>query len=275
MGLKEGNLRSLISHGSVPSITDLARCVFHQMLQALDCLSAHDVVHRDVKPENILYTSLPGAQYQFQLGDFGLCNRTVSAVTSVGTPLYMAPEVLQKGNQTHKMDIWSLFVTMAWTLDVEGFRLKSELFKSIQQVHQAILNAASKVEMIQEMARIDPDQRASASQMLLKCFDGEGLTTPRHRVAPINPAKLETKTSLQKSTPLLMCHELQGIQGASNQALDRFRVQKTRQARVSMQNAMVTRRQANNLPTRRQLMPYNVKNHGFLQGVGPRPRMKK
>ena len=95
MGLKEGILESLIENGSCPHIAD---SVFQQMLQALDCLAWNGIVHRDVKPENILYVSQPGGQYQFHLGDFGLCNRAISAVTTVGSPLYMAPEMFQKGN---------------------------------------------------------------------------------------------------------------------------------------------------------------------------------
>ncbi|KAJ5751397.1 Protein kinase ATP binding site [Penicillium nucicola] len=57
---------------------------------------------------------------------------------------------------------------MAWTLDIDGFRESSEQFKCLQHAHQAILAAASKIEVIQEMARVDPDERASAAQMLVK-----------------------------------------------------------------------------------------------------------
>ena len=53
------------------------------------------IIHRDVKPENIIYISHPGGQYQFQLGDFGLSNRQATAVTFCGTPIYMAPEMYQ------------------------------------------------------------------------------------------------------------------------------------------------------------------------------------
>jgi serine/threonine protein kinase len=79
-----------------------------------------------VKPENILYISPLDGQCQFQLGDFGLCNRAVDAATFAGSRLYMAPEMFREGGQIHKVDVWSLFVTMLWILDIGEFRQRSD-----------------------------------------------------------------------------------------------------------------------------------------------------
>ena len=89
------------------SLSTIAYSACDQILQALDFLAVKGIVHRDVKPENILYEAYGhlGEEYRFQLGDFGLCNSTVDAVTCVGTPFYMAPEVFQHGTQTDKMDV--------------------------------------------------------------------------------------------------------------------------------------------------------------------------
>ena len=183
MGLKEGTLETLIESESCPPV---AEAVFHQMLQALDCLALHTVIHRDVKPENILYVTKPDGQYQFQLGDFGLCNHAISADTAVGTPLYLAPEIDQNRKQTHKADVWSLFVTMLWTLNIANFRQKQ--FKNKRDVREMVLSAALNdgvISNIREMAILDPEKRASAAQMLVKCFDGVGLSTSRtHLQAP-------------------------------------------------------------------------------------------
>jgi serine/threonine protein kinase len=170
------------------------------MLQALDYLTMKGIVHRDVKPENILYESRQGGQYTFQLGDFGLCNHAIVAATFAGSPRYMAPELLQPGQaQTHKVDIWSLYITMLWTLDAGGFRETSSRFKGFADAHEAAVLAASKVQVasvMQEMARINPEERASAAQMLIKCYNGVGLTTPRHQIPPlVSPAKVNTKAS--------------------------------------------------------------------------------
>jgi serine/threonine protein kinase len=183
MGLKEGTLESLVESGADASA--VANSVFPQMLQALDCIAWKGIVHRDVKPENILYISQPNGQYQFQLGDFGLCNRIVEAATFAGSRLYMPPEMLQEGNQTHKVDVWSLFVTMLWVLDAGKFRQRSNQFKTVAEVQRAVLSAASNVDSVSKirgMAIVNPEERASAAQMLVKYFDGAGLSTPRNQV---------------------------------------------------------------------------------------------
>ena len=184
MGLKEGTLESMVeSADGLP--TSVADSLFPQMLQALDCLAYNGIVHRDVKPENILYVSQPGGQYQFQLGDFGLCNRVVDAATFAGSRMYMAPEMFRKGGQTSKLDVWSLFVTMLWALDAGGFRQRSNQFKSVEDVQEAVLHAASNIDTvskIREMAVVNPKERASAAQMLVKYYNGVGLSTPRNQV---------------------------------------------------------------------------------------------
>lgn len=183
MGLKEGTLESLVESGA--DAFTVANSVFPQMLQALDCIAWKGIIHRDVKPENILYISQPGGQYQFQLGDFGLCNRIVDAATFAGSRLYMAPEMFLEGNQTHKLDVWSLFVTMLWTLDAGEFRQRSNQFKNDAEVQRAILSTALNVDVVSkiwEMAIVNSKERASAAQMLVKLFSGVGLSTPRNQV---------------------------------------------------------------------------------------------
>ena len=59
MGLKHGSLASLIQDALMTGI--LATTMFHHMLQALDYISAQNIIHRDVKPENFLL-GLPGSK---------------------------------------------------------------------------------------------------------------------------------------------------------------------------------------------------------------------
>ena len=140
---------------------------------------------------------MPFGQYQFLLGDFGLCNRAVNAMTR--HPIFMASEIRRKEVQTPKADVWSLFVTMVYTLDAGKFRQRSIHFKTDEQVTQGVLSAASKADIfsiIQEMAIVNPQQRASAAQMLVKIHNGVGLTTPRNRVPALIVNRTLSKTQI-------------------------------------------------------------------------------
>ncbi|KAJ4209919.1 hypothetical protein NW767_000198 [Fusarium falciforme] len=180
MKLKSGSVQSLITEDQLFARSiDSAYSLLFQMLQALDCLANVGMIHRDVKPENILFTPLSDGQYLYQLADFGLANLAVNAQTYAGTKPYMAPEVYQGSRQpqTVKMDIWSLFVTLAYAMNAAGFRRKPR--HSREQVFKAVWEAANWVRLRQfrEMAIEDPDYRATAGDMLDKAFFGEGRTT--------------------------------------------------------------------------------------------------
>ncbi|XP_061074659.1 MAP kinase-activated protein kinase 2 isoform X2 [Conger conger] len=82
--------------------------------EAIQFLHAINIAHRDVKPENLLYTSKrPGAV--LKLTDFGFAKETTthnSLATPCYTPYYVAPEVLGPEKYDKSCDMWSLGVIM-------------------------------------------------------------------------------------------------------------------------------------------------------------------
>ncbi|XP_078508534.1 serine/threonine-protein kinase TAO2 isoform X2 [Lissotriton helveticus] len=84
--------------------------ITHGALQGLAYLHSHNMIHRDVKAGNILLTE-PGL---VKLGDFGSASIVAPANSFVGTPYWMAPEVIlamDEGQYDGKVDVWSLGIT--------------------------------------------------------------------------------------------------------------------------------------------------------------------
>ncbi|CAI5450835.1 unnamed protein product [Caenorhabditis angaria] len=80
-----------------------------QITSALGYLHDRNVVHRDVKPENLLLVD----KFNVKLCDFGLACHVLGPLYRVcGTPTYCAPEVLTEKGYSTKCDIWSLGVVL-------------------------------------------------------------------------------------------------------------------------------------------------------------------
>ncbi len=106
------SIRSLVKRGEMTWQRALE--LAPQILSALAVAHEHDIIHRDVKSDNIMLTP----KGQLKVLDFGLARgRDTSAYvsrvgSSAGTPAYMSPEQVQDGEVDHRSDLFSFGVVL-------------------------------------------------------------------------------------------------------------------------------------------------------------------
>ncbi|XP_041357208.1 cytokinesis protein sepH-like [Gigantopelta aegis] len=145
---------------------------FLQICLALKFIHSEHILHRDLKPQNIFLTS--GGTVK--LGDFGIAKVLQGtmdhALTTIGTPYYLSPEICQKEPYNYKSDIWAagciLYEMCCLRVPFDAPNFPSLVFKILAQNFQPIpVEFGPLIEdLINIMIQTDSDKRPSASEIL-------------------------------------------------------------------------------------------------------------
>ncbi|CAA0809419.1 Phosphoenolpyruvate carboxylase kinase 1 [Striga hermonthica] len=167
-----GDLFDRISAGAPFRESDAA-AVLRQLMTAIAFCHRMGVAHRDIKPDNILFDS----RGRLRLADFGSAEffRDSGMIGVVGTPYYVAPEVLSGREYGEKVDVWSagviLYIMLAGVAPFYGegpaetfeavlrgnLRFPTKIFRSV---------SAEAKDLLRKMICRDVSRRLSAEQVL-------------------------------------------------------------------------------------------------------------
>lgn len=109
----EGHTLKEIIQKKAPLSLDRSLDYIHQILAGLNHAHSYGVIHRDIKPQNIMITN----DGQVKIMDFGLAmnltDTTITYDTSIfGSVYYIAPEIAQKGSGDERVDLYSTGIVL-------------------------------------------------------------------------------------------------------------------------------------------------------------------
>lgn len=152
---------------------ELIMSYFVQVLHALQYIHGQRILHRDLKTSNLFLMDM---KRTVKLGDFGISRvlegSIEAAITVVGTPYYMSPEVCENKPYTFKSDVWALGCVLyelcmlkhAFSADnLLGlvYKIVSDKYDPIPKFYSAQLN-----NLIHQMLEKDAEKRPSVGDLL-------------------------------------------------------------------------------------------------------------
>ncbi|XP_018598449.1 serine/threonine-protein kinase PAK 4 isoform X1 [Scleropages formosus] len=174
--LEGGALTDIVTHTRMNEEQIATVCL--SVLKALSVLHSQGVIHRDIKSDSILLTH----DGRVKLSDFGFCAQVSKEVqrrkSLVGTPYWMAPELISRLPYGPEVDIWSLGVMVIEMVDGEPPYFNEPPLKAMKMIRDNLppkLKNLHKVSpllkgFLDRMLVRDPAQRATASELLKHPF---------------------------------------------------------------------------------------------------------
>ncbi|XP_078270491.1 MAP kinase-activated protein kinase 2-like isoform X1 [Rhinoraja longicauda] len=172
---------------------------------AIQYLHAMNIAHRDVKPENLLYTA-KDFNAVLKLTDFGFAKETTlhnSLATPCYTPYYVAPEVLGPEKYDKSCDMWSLGVIMYILLcgyppfySNHGLAISPGMKKRIRMGQYEFPNpewsevSEEAKDLIRQVLKTDPTERMTITEFMNHSWINQSMAVP--------PTPLHTSRVLQE-----------------------------------------------------------------------------
>ena len=208
----EGHTLAELIRDQGPKAPDDAAPLLAQAAEALSAAHGAGVVHRDVKPSNILVT----AEGHVKLSDFGIARAEADANLTqtglvTGSPAYLAPEVASGEQASAASDVWSLGATLFHTLsgrppyDV-GDNVLGALYRIVHEDPPRLDDAGWLTPLVESSMTKDPASRWSMAEVSDFLHAGPGAARvptpvqPMHAVPPL-PAEPDHPTEVLPAAP--------------------------------------------------------------------------